>query len=241
MRFNPRCTLPIVLATLTVGTIPARADPITAIYDVQILQRQSLSAPAEPFSQQFELRMHFDPDAASEIHTYGPASFSSVPLTVPEPPADLLPLQRFGRTSHRVTDFGGVYGLLVVADAEEFIFNFVQNEQTQREYVLKTRLVGISASPPATLTPEDFPAHLGTVPLDSEFNFSFTHYRCEGALGEHCFDFSELYLKSYVEYSGIATLRDVESPVVPEPATFLLVGGGLATLRRLSPRLRGCA
>ena len=236
MRLNPRCTLLVVLAALTVWTIPARADPITAIYDVQVFQR--VSSRVEPFSQQFELRMTFDPDAGrDQFNIYGPVSFSSVPLTVTEPPADLLPLQRFGRTQHTVFDGDP---LTVVASAEEFIFNFVENEQTRREYVLKTRLIGIFASPPLTLTSENFPAHLGTKPLDSG-NFFFTQWMCAGALGERCFDDPSRYLKSYVEYSGIATLREVQSPVVPEPTTFLLVGGGLVMLRRLSPRLRGCA
>jgi hypothetical protein len=214
----------VVLAVLTVGTIPARADPITAIYDVQVLQRDLLLGDPEPFSQQFELRMSFDPDASSEANIYGPASFSSVPLTVPEVPADLLPLRQIsGDTQHRLSDG------TVSAGARQFEHSFVQNEQTQREYVQITRLIGIFASPPVTLTAENFPAHLGTKPLDSG-NFFFTQWTCIGALGERCFDDPSRYLKSYVEYSGIATLREVESPVVPEPATLALVGGGLALL-----------
>ena len=107
MRLTPQTTFPFMLAVLTVWTCPAGADPITAIYDVQVLQRQIISTPPEPFSQQFELRMSFDPDAHSGSDIYGPASFSSVPLTVSEPPADLLPLQSFGDTQHTVFDGEG--------------------------------------------------------------------------------------------------------------------------------------
>jgi hypothetical protein len=156
LHFVHRTSL-VVLAVLTVCAVPASADPITAIYDVQVFERQILFGPLEHFSQQFELRMSFDPDVRSEHTACGPVSFSSVPLTVTEPPADLLPLGSVGRT-HQVVDFAT--GPAVVADATEFILNREQNEQTQREYVLTIQLSAILADPPVTLTAENFPAHL---------------------------------------------------------------------------------
>ena len=229
MRLNPRSTFPLMLAALTVWTCPARADPITAIYDVQVLERYFISGPMEPFSQHFELRMSFDPDSRDQFSIYGPPTFSSVPLTLPEPPADVLPLRRRGNTSHFLSESGGVS--LVYADA----FDQMSGRGDQpsfHNYVRNLQLFTTFVNPPLTLTAENFPAHLGTVDsrVGSALNFSFQEYECLVDSGEICFEHSELYLKSHVLYRGVATLREVESPVVPEPATLALVGGGLALL-----------
>jgi hypothetical protein len=240
MRLNPRFTSAFMLAALLVWTVPARADPITAVYNVQVLERRdSILMPPEPFSQQFELRMSFDPDANGGFHIYGSVSFSSIPLAVPEQPTDLFPLQRQGRTSHYVAESAIFpHDPVVFASAEEVWFGF--NDEAHRGYQRNIHLFGIFPNPPLTLNAENFPVHLGSVSPDhnSPFNFYFTDYLCVGAIGEDCFDDPSSYVKSYVAYSGIATLREVESPVVPEPATLALVGGGLALLAARRRRSR---
>lgn len=82
------------LARLAVGSAlivacsirPVAAEPILAVYHVQVSERMTWESNpiGEPFFQEFTLLMGFDPALGGD-RTYGPVSFSEVPL--PDVPA----------------------------------------------------------------------------------------------------------------------------------------------------------
>lgn len=100
--------------------------------------------------------------------------------------------------------------------------------------VLQLRGVLLSSATPQEIRPDTFPLHLGS--FGSPFNpFNFTYSACLGvgpfgAGADSCSDASGAATR-IVDYTGTATLRQTTASPVPEPASALLVGSGLAMLR----------
>jgi hypothetical protein len=222
---------PFILAALTYGTLPVRADPITALYDVRVLERsfgQGGETGTDEFHRQFTLSMTFDPANAISPSTYGPASFSSVPLQIPSPPADLV-LDSGSGTTHRSTPEGGFF-----AQATAGIFGGRRVADIDTIYFVEIRLLGATdrGSQAALITPETFPIHLGALGENPFPIFNFFYSSCLGIgpfppSADSCTD-AQTAGSSHVTYFGRATLRDVDVPPVPEPTTVVLVGSGLA-------------
>jgi hypothetical protein len=233
MRRNTLGTFSFILAALALSTLPADADPITAVYDVQVLERffgQGGELGTEEFHRQFTVSMTFDPARGTSTSTYGPASFSSVPLQIPSPPADLA-LESGSNTTHRASPDGG---FLAGATAGRYGGRRVAGIDTI--YFVEIRLLsamdgGSQATP---ITPETFPIHLGTLrenPIGGRV-FNFIYSSClgigpfpEGA--DSCTD-ARTAGSSHVAYFGRATWHGVDVPPIPEPTTVVLVGSGLA-------------
>lgn len=240
MRLNPRSTFPFMLAALTLGTFPARADPITAVYDVQVLERsfgQGGEIGGEEFHRQFTLSMTFDPANGTSTSTYGPVSFSSVPLPIPSPPADLV-LRSGSGTTHEGSPEGGFF-----ARATAGISGGRRVAGIDTIYSVELRLLSAmdGGSQAALISPETFPIHLGT--LGNPFQeFNFFYSACLGIgpfppSADSCTD-AQTAGSSHVTYLGRATLSDGDVPPIPEPATVVLVGSGLAIAARCKQRRR---
>lgn len=237
-----RVLLTPAFVLLLIGATEAGADPITALYSVQVFERSfrqdAEPTVIEPFDQQFTLTMTFDPAGATGPFGYGPAAFSLVPLAIPAPPAD-LPLASFGSTTHIGTEEGGFF-----ARAEGGIFGSGVVGGTFTVYDAMVRLSSSlgAASPAVTIAPGTFPVHLGLAGQDP---FNFIYSSCLG-IGpfppgaDSCTDTRQAGTR-IVSYRGTATLNDVNVPAIPEPMTLALVGSGLAMLGRCRKRRPGRA
>lgn len=223
--------LPFLVAFVLLLAPPRAAygDPITAVFTVDINQRyDSLTRRIEPFEAQFTLRMSFDPAAEQapdpDIRTYGAVTFSPVPLPLRSPASELPTVFEYSFTQHFRAYDGPVFGWRVQSAAVAET-HFGSADETY------TRLVELDSTHRFTtmpvLSPETFPLHLGGPAAALEravFAYSGT-YRASG-----------IFLESY-SYWGTATLTGVETPVIPEPATLALVGGGLLMLVRRRTRV----
>jgi PEP-CTERM motif len=106
--------------------------------------------------------------------------------------------------------------------------------------ILELRGELLSSTPPQVISPDTFPVHLGSygpAPLNP-FNFTYSACLGVGPFGtdaDSCSDAKGAATR-IVEYVGTATLRDMTPAPVPEPASLLLVGSGLAVLRSSQKR-----
>jgi hypothetical protein len=227
-----------MLGVLTLCTPPAGADPITAVYDVQVLERlfaQGGELGFEEFHRQFTLSMTFDPANGTSTSTYGPVSFSSVPLQIPSPPADLV-LRSGSGTTHEGSPEGGFF-----ARATAGISGGRRVAGIDTIYSVELQLLGANGgSQAALITPETFPMHLGTLGPFQDFNFFYSSCLGIGPFpsgADSCND-AQTAGSSFVTYFGTATLSDGGVPPIPEPATVVLVGSGLAMAARCKQRRR---
>jgi hypothetical protein len=204
-------------------TATVSADPIVAIYDVQVTGRMTVvSNPVfEPFDQEFTLVLRFD--SARSSFGYGPAAFSVVPLAGISPPPGLS-FSTDNRTVHgRFGDEDEPSDLVAFAVQSEF--GHSPQWQYFRNIALGTNLQTVQ--PPPIFTAETFPAHLV---LGTPVNFFYS---------TSLFELTPTIRidPGSVTYQGLATVREVQAPEpVPEPGTVALIGSGLVMLARRQRR-----
>lgn len=247
MMTRSRWTLAAVLVVLASWPVRAGADPISAAFHIQVTERSVSQdggpSVTEPFQQQFMLSMTFDPAQPTPgfepgSYHYGAPTFSVVPLDAPSAPDD-LPIGGTGNTLHGATAMGGAYAR---AETQTFGSRSVDGNLTVYSTWLILNSFTPAASPPLTVTPETFSAHLsltGQNPF-SPFNFFYTACLGIGPFGagaDSCNDAMGAGSR-VVSYSGTALLMDADTPVIPEPATLALVGSGIVFLVRGRTRLR---
>jgi hypothetical protein len=195
-------------------TSPVAAEPILAVYQVHVSGRMTWeSNPSfEPFPRDFTLRMTFDPALGGD-RTYGPVSFSEVPLPGVSAPGEVETSSSTAHGQFEENPYGATN--LFASAAEHQVIN-----AGGVFYLRATRLISnepVDFAP--VFSPETFPAHLV---LGTPFNFDY---------GTSLF--REGLTPVTINYQGSATLVAVNPPEpIPEPATMLLVGGGLAALVR---------
>jgi hypothetical protein len=213
---------------------PASAEPITASYVIQLSYRQSFINGVwtlEWLNEQLPLRLTIDPDRASESQQYGPASFSPMPFETLPPPEGLPPLSTDSFTSHFVvpstyiTSSYAAEGTGIVSVYEPIPMHYHRG--------IGIRALRYEVLP--VLNAETFLMSLGIGGLATDFQY--LNWRCIGRADyESCFEWGFLG-GEWLEYRGTAVFQQVESPVVPEPTTIALVGGGLLLFaRRLRTR-----
>lgn len=206
-------------------TAPAMADPVTAIYRVNVLERMTWESNPiwHPFLQEFTLYMTFDPANAGD-RTYGPVWFSTVPLPGVSPPAGLsLTTNRY--TAHGRFDENPYGPLNLFASATQYEFG----SNAEWTYFRNTRLITNVPTGDASLefTAETFPAHLVLGPYNFDYGTSLFGHPA-GSRPPETFD-----------YRGLATLLEVTPTApIPEPTTLALIGGalGIVACRRRARR-----
>jgi hypothetical protein len=234
---SQRRYLGVIPCTFVLGAVmstSAAAEPITATYDVHIVQRYNYRTDAyDSYSQQFALRMTFDPATAGRAGTgtYGAPVFSPIPLDVPGPLPG-TPLSAHAFTDHHAeldTDpADGTYRQYALAA----VVTNAPDDRFYRVLWLESYVKGLSAQP--AVTSATFPIHLGTTGGDANNlngygNFLFGAYR----------RLDDPSAREGWAYFGDARLQQVEAGApVPEPGTCLLVAGGLALLARRRWRFR---
>ena len=230
----------LLILALSACSRSVAAEPITAVYEVQIFERFSRVGPpspglTEPFTQQFLLAMTFDPAAVPGSGVYGRPVFSPVPLEIPSAPPGMT-LNEFGSTTHIATELGGF-----VARAQSRMFGNLNVDGNPMVYDVAVTLTGSlpSSTPPVPTTAETVPIHLT---LGSSFtNFVYSSCLGIGPFGggaDSCTD-AQGAATRIVRYSGRLTLLETTPEVIPEPATLALVASGLLILsRRRSHRNR---
>jgi hypothetical protein len=236
MKAHPRWTSAVASLTVAIWAVPTAADPITAVYDIQVVERSSRqdleSTVIVPFQQQFTLAITFDPDQPGGAGVYGRPAFSPVPLAVPSAPAGLA-LAIFSSTTHIPLSEGGVF-----ARAEGGLGGSGVIDGAFTVYSASVQLSSflLAASPPLVVSAETFPGHLTLSP--NPFNFFYNACLGVGPFppgADSCTD-ARAPGTRIVSYRGTATLTQTDGAVVPEPGTFALVASGLALLSRRRTR-----
>lgn len=217
---------------------PASAEPITASYVIQLSERQSFTNgvwTTEPLKEQLALRLTIDPDRASESQQYGPASFSPVPFETIPPPEGVLPLSTDSFTGQSV--FGSPPSLInsYAAEGTGIVSAY---EPTPMHYHRGMDIWASGSEVPPVLNAETFLMLLGGS-NSGRADFRYLNWRCVGRTDyETCFEPGFLG-GAWLQYNGTAVFQQIESPVVPEPTTIALVGGGLLLFaRRLRTRAK---
>jgi len=214
------------VALIAILPAPAAADPVTAVYDVQIALRYSYTTGQyEFYSQQFPFSVTFDPATGHIPGDYGTPTFSRVPLAVPGPPAgvNLTTTRWTDHHSELESDSASTYRQYAIAASVTGLPDF--SDQYYRVLYLESYFTGLSSR--STITAATFPVHLGMIggeanSLNGYGNFLFAAYR-QPSIG--------VYTPGSFAYYGDARLNHVESPV-PEPGTCALVGIGVSLLVR---------
>ena len=223
----------------------AAADPVTAVFDVSVFQRFDLARQfTEHFASNFQLTLQFDggstlfvsPDLA--VRQYGPPTFSPVPssLVVASRPEGMETVVR-PQVTDRWFRSDDVYHRTSIAALLETDLNF--SSEYVSGIILTQPSVGGGLPAPPELTTESFLQHLGT---GNTINFLYSGFAATGSGADRRF------APNSYQYQGIARLVRYDIPggeqppaspnPVPEPATMLLLGSGLAGLALRRTRSR---
>ena len=204
------------------------AEPITAVYNVEVLFRYSYSTEQyELYPRSFPLQLTFDPATSDREGSYGEPTFSRVLLPIPEPPIG-APLYTSKSTSHHSELESNNVTYRQYAGAEEL--TSTTPNSYQGEFVNGLLLESYFTDLPSRsiINAATFPVHLGmagSVNLNGYGNFLFWGFR---------YSRDGLYTSDSFAYYGDARLARVDVSPVPEPGTWLLVATGLgAVMRRM--------
>jgi hypothetical protein len=236
--------LPAAPVTLAAGWGDPRAatgEPITATYNVHVSARDNwATATTEPFSADFVLQMRFDPalgpiscddECRYGVSTYGPVSFSHVPLSVATPPATMQ-LAENGFTNHHEVNCPPASGcgepsFGVVAMAEHLAHGRDDlGNPGPAQAVFYSDLILLSATDIVTravLSPETFVTDLAR-PTQHSNGFNFQYTGVNGILGED----GRYHYTGYTYYGSLAA----RTAPTPEPATLILTTAGIALVVR---------
>jgi hypothetical protein len=210
---------------------PLSADPITGFYNVHVLERIPASThKVAPFDATFRLSVTFDDRITSEgsfgdrtlTRTYGPPTFSTIPLLFAARPADDLGFMPFGFTDYTKAFNDGKW--LEHGSIEHQIQDPFGPTSYQLVYQLEA--IDFAAVAEPDITPSGLLSFLGsghTGRFGDPLNFLFTgSFQLEdGTFTDDSFT-----------YRGIATTANP----TPEPSTIVLVGFGALAIARMVRR-----
>lgn len=207
------------LAVLT--SLPAYADPLTVRYTVHVRSCESGRITPDfsylkcgPHPAAFPLSVTFDTRVSTEdfgywvTHTFGAPMFSTPPIALPEDPAP--------NTTVALTTLEGASDFRAASISS---FTYFAEGDPNDPSTIYSRGIILFGSDSGSAREPSLAALIG---LSKEFRFAF-----------RVADPEEPAVIAYVEYSGRAV---VDNGVVPEPATFLLVGTGAAAAARTGRR-----
>ena len=213
---------PMAVLMLGMSAASLGAEPITATYSVQVTEAFQ-SGFAQSFEPLFALTLSFDP-ALGDGRGYGPPSFSTIPLPVPSRPEGVPLTLTTASTVHFQFVAPPSFDTFADARVTEFGLGVVGGATTSYSRFLELNFIG-PVPEGSVPSPENFPIHLGLTGV-SGTNFVFTGCVAQSARG--CS--GDFRISAF--YRGVATLTDVQAPVIPEPATVILVTTGIGILTR---------
>jgi PEP-CTERM motif len=211
----------------------AAADPITGIFDVHIQERFSIrTEQTEPFDGTFRLQVTFDDGVRDEVdtadfieQTYGPPTFSNIPLPIAARPTGWDPATIFELTEYfAIREADGTWTQNGSMEVSGSTFgNTFGTPEYGFDMVLEAQEVGLTTKP--ELNPSSLLAFLGRSPQTGNFRQPF-NFGYDAALRQ----LDGTLTADSFRYSGVATTASL----TPEPSTIALLGlGALGIVARM--------